>query len=129
MGMGNKGTGWLLYVPLLSSPLIIKVSVKFTSKSRNHGKINGYIVMSRTDRTAKITIYDAKTTETPALLSTLAHEYKHILQSFVESPDEWKGGKVFDAKEEVDAGIFGVFKSRAFCFGEWYVLKSQTIAF
>lgn len=104
-------------------PEDIKVSVKFTSKSRNHGKINGHIVMNRTDRTAKITIYDAKTTETPALLSTLAHEYKHILQSFVESPEEWKGGEVFNIKNEVDACIFGQFKTRAFCYGEFYVLK------
>lgn len=62
---------------------------------------NGYIVMDRTGHMAKITIYDLKTTETPALLNTLAHEYKQILQSFVESPDEGRaGGKVFDAKEE-----------------------------
>lgn len=82
--------------------------------------------MSPIDRTARITIYDVKTTETPKLLNTLAHEYKHILQSFVERPDEWKGGKVFNAKNEVDACIFGQFKSRAFCFGELYVMKPMS---
>lgn len=82
--------------------------------------------MDRAVRTAIITIYEVKITETPELLSTLAHEYKHILQSFVESPDEWKGGKVFDLKKEVDAGIFGQFKSRAFCYGGLYVLKPMT---
>ena len=82
--------------------------------------------MSRTDRTANITIYDVKAKATPELLSTLAHEYKHILQSFVERPEEWKGGRVFNVKDEVDACIFGQFKTRAFCFGEWYALKPTT---
>ena len=52
-------------------PEDIKVSVKFTSKARNHGATNGYIVMDRAERTVKITIYEVKTTETPELLSTL----------------------------------------------------------
>jgi hypothetical protein len=56
--------------------------------------------------------------------------YKHPDQSLragvVESPDEWKGGKVFDIKKEVDAGVFGQFKSRAFCYGGWYVMKLPT---
>lgn len=86
----------------------------------------GRSAQSVCDPWAGLGVY-VKTTETPKLLSTLAHEYKHILQSFVERPDEWKGGKVYDLKKEVDACIFGQFKSRAFCYGEMlYVMKPMS---
>jgi len=37
-----------------------------------------------------------------------------------------EGGKVFDLKREVDAGVFGQFKARAFCYGGLYVMKLPT---
>lgn len=96
----------------------IKVTLTFTDKKKKiKGETISAIVHSdRTQRTSDITIFGTKDTDTPEVLSSVGHEYKHILQSFAEGV-KWVPGLHFDAKKEVEAEIFGQFKARKFCYG------------
>jgi len=96
-------------------PSGLSMSVNCLNKKLDKGKSTGQVKMSKVNQTAEITIFEVENREPLCLLNTVAHEYKHILQSFVEYPDKWVGGKVKNMKEEVEACVFGSLQSRKFC--------------
>lgn len=96
-------------------------SNKIRKSTRKYSKGDKWLAIVEKDRdkrTADITLYGVSTETIQSLLSSIAHEYKHILQAFVDNTSKWGTGfKDFDVKLEVEAGIFGVFQSRMFCYG------------
>lgn len=99
-------------------PQDIKVTLTLSNQAKKNkrGAISAIVIQDRTLRTSDITVFKTKTTDIPEVLSSIGHEYKHILQSFVEGCP-WVAGKDFNIKNEVEASVFGIFKSRKFCYG------------
>ena len=97
-------------------PEDIKITIVKTGKLKDKGHTGGIVTSCPKTRTSQITIFNYNNEELPNILSTLAHEYKHILQAFAENTGKWEGGKAFNSKREIDAHIFGILSKNSFCY-------------
>ena len=83
-----------------------------------NGDTMGINYTHQTNRTSDIVIYQALKKELPELLDTVAHEYKHTLQAFVEMTDTYftKGNRT-NIRREVFACMFAMNETWQFCYG------------
>jgi hypothetical protein len=73
------------------------------------------VTMNKVDGYALISLYPKAMTSLTNMLKALAHEYKHILQYFVENPGDTTAGFWNDPGAELDAEIFGILMARLYC--------------
>lgn len=98
----------------------VKITVTFLN-TKSPGRAKEYLGIVNQNpvyKTADITVYKTATDDTQRVLDTIAHEYKHVVQAYTPGYAFWsKRGRKRDPMIEPDAHIFGIFKSKLFCFG------------
>jgi len=90
---------------------VIKVKGRIPPKEED----GALITMNKIDGYARIAIYQKSLVSIRQALDTLGHEYKHILQYFVENPDCKATGFWDDPVIELDAEIFGRLRASFYC--------------